>query len=131
MESMEKVKTRIESLARGIEAGFDCEASIDYGSNYCQVYNDPALTREFMEWARAESGLEVIECKEAMTGEDFGYFLSQIPGFLFWLGVDTPFGLHHARIEPNEQAMEIGVNLITNYISWFSKHTNVQKAPVS
>lgn len=131
MESMGKVKARIESLVKGMEAGFDCRGAIDYGSNYCQVYNDPALTRDFMEWARIGSEVQVIECKEAMTGEDFGYFLSQIPGFLFWIGADTPYGLHHSRLEPSEQTMEVGIKLVTQYLTWLSRQTIVQKAPVS
>ncbi|MGO0062125.1 N-acetyldiaminopimelate deacetylase [Brevibacillus fluminis] len=124
MESMAKVKGRIEALAKGIEAGFECQTAIDYGSNYCQVYNDPALTRDFMEWARTESDVQVIECKEAMTGEDFGYFLAEIPGFLFWLGADTPYGLHHSRIEPSEQTMQVGIKLVTQYLTWLSQKTN-------
>ncbi|MEW9669318.1 N-acetyldiaminopimelate deacetylase [Ammoniphilus sp. 3BR4] len=120
LESMHKIKSRIEALVKGIEAGFDCQAEIDYGSNYCQVYNNPSLVREFMNWVDASENVQLIECKEAMTGEDFGYFLEKIPGFMFWLGVDTPFGLHHARIEPNEEAIDVAINLLTQYIAHIS-----------
>lgn len=132
MESMKTIKGRIEALAKGIEAGFECEISIDYGANYCQVYNDEALTGEFMNWVEqhfdgqegqvsdTKTGpeLRLIECREAMTGEDFGYFLEQIPGFMFWLGVNTPYGLHHAQLEPAEEAIDVAVKLMTEYISW-------------
>jgi N-acetyldiaminopimelate deacetylase len=118
MESMQKIKSRIEALTKGIEVGFECQAEIDYGSNYCQVYNNEVVTREFMNWLGEQGNVSLIECKEAMTGEDFGYFLEQIPGFMFWLGVDTPFGLHHSMIEPNEEAIEVAINLLTKYISW-------------
>jgi N-acetyldiaminopimelate deacetylase len=120
MESMQKVKARIEALVRGIEAGFECKAEIDYGSNYCQVFNDHQLTREFMDWAAQREDIKLIECSEAMTGEDFGYFLAEIPGFLFWFGVDTPYGLHHARIEPDERAIELAIRLVTDYFTWKS-----------
>ncbi|RXT05663.1 N-acetyldiaminopimelate deacetylase [Ammoniphilus sp. CFH 90114] len=116
LDSMHKIKTRIEALVKGIEAGFACQASIDYGSNYCQVYNDPSLVREFMNWVETNESVTLIECKEAMTGEDFGYFLEEIPGFLFWLGVDTPYGLHHSKIEPSEEAIDVAINLLTQYI---------------
>lgn len=118
MESMEKVKSRIEALVRGTEAGFECTAAIDYGSNYCQVYNEETLTREFMDWVRESEAAQLIECKTAMTGEDFGYFLEKIPGFLFWLGVSTPYGLHHAKIEPSEEAIEVAIRLLTQYFTW-------------
>lgn len=120
MESMQKIKSRIEALVRGMEAGFECSAAIDYGSNYCQVYNNEDLTREFIGWVQKNGDATLIECKTAMTGEDFGYFLSEIPGFLFWLGVNTPYGLHHAKIEPNEEAIEVAIRVLTRYLTWKS-----------
>ena len=67
-ESMVKVKHRIEAIVSGIQAGFECEAAIDYGAMYYQVYNQADLTSEFCRFISAETTAEVIECKEAMTG---------------------------------------------------------------
>lgn len=120
-DTMTLVKSRIEKLVQGIEAGFDCRAEIDYGSNYRQVYNEETITREFMDWLRQDGKMQLIECSEAMTGEDFGYFLERIHGFMFWLGVDTPYGLHHAKIEPNEDAIGHAVDTMTRFISWKSR----------
>ncbi|MBL0385401.1 N-acetyldiaminopimelate deacetylase [Tumebacillus sp. ITR2] len=117
MESMTKIKSRIEALVRGIEVGFECRAEIDYGSNYCQVYNDEALTTDFMNWVRESGEANLIVAREAMTGEDFGYFLAEIPGFMFWLGADTPYGLHHAKIEPSENAIDVARNVMTKYLT--------------
>jgi len=116
MDSMNKIKGRIEALVKGIETGFECTASIDYGSNYCQVFNDRQETEPFMAWAQEQPGIEVIHCSEAMTGEDFGYMLAEIPGFMFWLGVNTPYGLHHAKIEPDESAIEVAIRIVTGYL---------------
>ncbi|WP_419877183.1 N-acetyldiaminopimelate deacetylase [Brevibacillus centrosporus] len=122
MESMARVKSRIEALVNGIEAGFACTATIDYGCGYCQVYNEEALTEEFMQWVSEECpDVTLIHCKEAMTGEDFGYFLSEIPGFLFWLGVNTPYGLHHSKIEPSEDAIEVAIHLVSRYFTKLSE----------
>jgi N-acetyldiaminopimelate deacetylase len=114
-EAMEKVKKRIEALVEGISSGFECETVIDYGSNYRQVDNEPDLTREFMEFAKQQETVNVFECKEAMTGEDYGYFLEKIPGFMFWLGVDTPYGLHHSKLKPQEEAIQHAVDLLVQY----------------
>ncbi|SFP01940.1 N-acetyldiaminopimelate deacetylase [Salibacterium halotolerans] len=115
--SMKEVKKRIQSLTAGIETGFDCEISIDWGSAYCQVHNDKALTDAFMQFTSEESAMELVECGEAMTGEDFGYFLEELPGVMFWLGVDTPHGLHDARIEPKEEAIARAVSHMTSFLS--------------
>ncbi|MBH0155708.1 N-acetyldiaminopimelate deacetylase [Fictibacillus sp. 5RED26] len=114
-EAMDKVKKRIEALVKGISGSFECETAIDYGSNYRQVDNEPILTREFMEFAKQQETVNVIECKEAMTGEDYGYFLEKIPGFMFWLGVDTQYGLHHSKLKPQAEAIQHAVDLLVQY----------------
>ncbi|NNU82414.1 N-acetyldiaminopimelate deacetylase [Geobacillus sp. BMUD] len=116
--AMQKVKRRIEAMVHGIEVAYECEATIDYGAMYHQVYNDPELTAEFMKFAEAHGGVNVIGCKEAMTGEDFGYMLADIPGFMFWLGVDSPYGLHHAKLAPNEEAIDRAIAFLIDYFSW-------------
>ncbi|MCR8641894.1 N-acetyldiaminopimelate deacetylase [Paenibacillus sp. N1-5-1-14] len=119
-DTMVLVKSRIEALVKGIEVGFACEAMIDYGANYRQVYNNGELTSEFMNFVEEQDLMKVVHCREAMTGEDYGYFLDEIPGFMFWLGVDTPYGLHHAKLEPDEGAIEQAIRLMSEYISWKS-----------
>ncbi|MDN3014930.1 N-acetyldiaminopimelate deacetylase [Paenibacillus sp. BSR1-1] len=117
-ESMKKVKHRIEALVRGIEAGYECEVVIDYGSMYHQVYNTETITREFINYIQQETDVQVIECKEAMTGEDFGYMLKEIPGLMFWLGVDSPFGLHHAKLTPKEEAIDVAIKVMTSFLTY-------------
>ncbi|MFC7372000.1 N-acetyldiaminopimelate deacetylase [Fictibacillus iocasae] len=114
--SMLKVKHRIEKLAEGIAASFECEAVIDYGANYRMVDNDPELTERFISFAEQTGDVQVIRCKEAMTGEDYGYFLEAVPGFMFWLGVETPYGLHHAKLQPNEKAIPLAVDLLIKFL---------------
>jgi N-acetyldiaminopimelate deacetylase len=118
VQSMDKVKERIEALVKGLEIGYSCKAKIDYGSMYHQVFNEETLTTEFMEFAAVNTDFNVLECNEAMTGEDFGYMVDQIPGFMFWLGVDSSYGLHHARLTPNESAIHVAVELISKYITY-------------
>lgn len=118
VESMKRVKGRIEAIVKGIEASFQCEAFIDYGAMYHQVYNHEVLTREFMSFAAEQTDMNLITCTEAMTGEDFGYMLRDIPGFMFWLGVDSEYGLHHAKLQPNEEAIEQTIAFLDQYVKW-------------
>ncbi|WP_332693754.1 N-acetyldiaminopimelate deacetylase [Halalkalibacter lacteus] len=123
IETMQVIKKRIESLLNGLEIGFDCQVEIDYGANYCQVYNDETVSNSFIEFAKANENVNLSICSEAMTGEDFGYFLQQIPGMMFWLGVESPFGLHDARLEPNEDAIPFAVQTIIEY---FKQHNSAK-----
>lgn len=117
-EAMDKVQNRVRSLVNGVEVGYECRASIDFGSMYHQVYNHHDLTRDFINFMETQSDISVIECREAMTGEDFGYMLEKIPGFMFWLGVSSPNGLHHSKLNPNEEAIEKAISLVTKYLTF-------------
>ncbi|MCA0969455.1 N-acetyldiaminopimelate deacetylase [Halobacillus litoralis] len=110
-ESMENVKREIEKLAAGCEISNDCQITIDYGSNYYEVTNDENLVRAFRSLME-ESDYTYVEAPMAMTGEDFGYMLKEIPGFMFWLGVDSEAGLHQSKLNPNEDALEVGVRVV-------------------
>ncbi|MEC1615674.1 N-acetyldiaminopimelate deacetylase [Bacillus mojavensis] len=119
-ESMKQVKERIEDLVKGIEIGFRCKGKVTYPSVYHQVYNTSGLTEEFMSFVAEHKLAQVIEAKEAMTGEDFGYMLKKYPGFMFWLGADSAHGLHHAKLNPDENAIETAVNVMTGYFSVYA-----------
>lgn len=121
LAAMERIKARIEALVKGVEAGFECRAMIDYGAAYRQVDNDPLLTGEFMSWVRRSGSANLLECREAMTGEDFGYFLEAYPGFMFWLGVGDAHGLHSARLSPDERALDVAIRTVTGYLRWKSE----------
>ncbi|MBM6617616.1 N-acetyldiaminopimelate deacetylase [Bacillus suaedaesalsae] len=121
VESMKKVKQRIEALVEGVSIGYACQTKINYGSMYHQVNNHGEMTREFMNFVEEQTDVNLIECSEAMTGEDFGYMIKDIPGFMFWLGVDSEFGLHHAKLSPNEDAIGVAIELISQYMRWKSE----------
>lgn len=120
VESMAKVKERIEALVKGIEVGYQCKTAIDYGAMYHQVYNNEELTKEFIDFANKKENVNLIVCREAMTGEDFGYMLKDIPGFMFWLGVNSGYGLHHAKLNPDEKAIGTAIDVLSSYIEYKS-----------
>ncbi|SDC08986.1 N-acetyldiaminopimelate deacetylase [Shouchella lonarensis] len=115
-EAMETVKSRIVALTKGIEAAFECKMMIDYGANYCGVHNDATLVSDFRSFTESAAQMTYHEATEAMTGEDFGYFLNEIPGLMFWLGVDSPYGLHDVRLAPKEEAIEVAIRHMTGFL---------------
>ncbi|MFD1638396.1 N-acetyldiaminopimelate deacetylase [Evansella tamaricis] len=116
IDSMHLVKERIEGMVKGIESSFDCELSIDYGANYCQVFNSEAETSAFIDFVKELDYVKFFESEKAMTGEDFGYFLEEIPGFMFWLGVGSEHGLHSSKLNPNEDAIDCAIRLLIDYV---------------
>ncbi|MGE6487810.1 N-acetyldiaminopimelate deacetylase [Paenisporosarcina sp. NPDC076898] len=114
--TMQTVKNRIEALCKSTEIAFECQVKIDYGSSYYQVYNSEEITQNFLSFADLDETTNAIYCDAAMTGEDFGYFLQEIPGFLFWAGVDSSYGLHNAKLNPHEKVLDYLVPFIDSYI---------------
>lgn len=129
-ENMQLVKKRIKQITAGIGESFQCETAVDWGINYLQVDNHPEITRHFMNWVQQHEKAKLIECREAMTGEDFGYFLEQIPGMMFWLGVDTLYGLHHSKIEPKEEAIPFAIDLLTGYLRHYAQQCPQKEEPL-
>lgn len=115
-ETMATIKRRIEAICKGIEASFECEVSIDYGSMYYQVFNEEHSARAILNFAKSFEGAIAYECNAAMTGEDFGYFVKEIPGAMFWSGANTEFGLHHAKMCPDESLLEFNVHFVDAFI---------------
>lgn len=122
--TMSVVKERIEALCKATEIAYECQVNIDYGSSYYQVYNSEEITQNFLAFADQDDSTTAILCDAAMTGEDFGYFLQEIPGFLFWAGVNSDFGLHNAKLNPDEKVIDTLVPFVESYIRSLSNHDN-------
>ena len=110
-ESIETVKQSIIQLLKGIEIRYDCQTEVDFGANYYMVDNDERYVNQFRKAIEGTS-IQYVEAPEAMTGEDFGYMLKEYPGFMFWLGAESEYGLHHSKINPDERAIEVGIEAV-------------------
>ena len=78
------------------------------------------MTADFLKFAEQDASTISIECDAAMTGEDFGYFLQEIPGLLFWAGVDSSYGLHNAKLNPDETVLDYLVPFVESYMRYIS-----------
>lgn len=119
-ETMKVMKEEVKNLVHGIEAAFQCRATIDFGSNYYQVFNNPTEIQKFLSFC-GSNGISVERATEAMTGEDFGYFLKDIPGLMFWLGVASESGLHTATLNPDEAAIPVAVDVLSRYFTFLGE----------
>nr|WP_106783914.1 N-acetyldiaminopimelate deacetylase [Lysinibacillus timonensis] len=115
-KAMNEVKRRIEAVCAGIEASFECSISIDYGSMYYEVNNNEKCADKLLSFAEQFEGCHAVVSPAAMTGEDFGYFLKEIPGALFWAGANCEYGLHHSKISPDEQLLQTNVHFVEQFI---------------
>lgn len=108
---------RMREMAEGIARSFDLEVDLVLNqSGYLPVVNNSQLAEDFMSFFQERKQVQLIDCLPAMTGEDFGYLLSKIPGAMFWLGVDTPYPLHHAKMSPKEEVISFAVKEVTAFL---------------
>ena len=112
------VQKRVKAIAEGVAAAFDMDVEVELKQGgYLPVENNPELARELMTFFDEKEGIELIDIEPAMTGEDFGYLLSKVPGVMFWLGIDSPYALHHPQMSPKEEALAIGVEAVSSFLA--------------
>ena len=112
------VQKRVRAIAEGVASSFGMELDFELNpSGYLPVENHPQLADQLMTFFAAQEGVRLIDCAPAMTGEDFGYLLHKVPGVMFWLGVDTPYPLHHPKMSPKEEALPFAVETISAFLS--------------
>ena len=115
---IQRIDQRLKDVGEGIARSFNAKVTVDLNQGgYLPVENNPELTKRFISYMQDNPDVNFVETKPAMTGEDFGYLLSKIPGTMFWLGVEDDSQLHSATLNPKESAIEAGVNAITGFIT--------------
>lgn len=108
---------RMREIVHGIEASYHCEIDLVLNQKgYLPVVNHPEKTTAFIDFMQNQPEVDMQIVEPAMTGEDFGYLLDKIPGTMFWLGVDSPYGLHSPKFEPNEAALPFAVDCISRFL---------------
>jgi len=97
---------------------YGVDVTVDYTRGIPPVINDDASVRLIERVTRTVLGdgsVETIE--QSLGGEDFAWYLAQVPGALFRLGVQPPDrieagDLHQGTFDVDESAIAIGVRLL-------------------
>ncbi|WP_105956468.1 N-acetyldiaminopimelate deacetylase [Apilactobacillus quenuiae] len=114
---IELIDQRLKDVCHGIELSYGCKVNLELNQGgYYPVENNPVLTDNFIQFMKNNADVDFIETKPAMTGEDFGYLLSKIPGTMFWLGVGDDSSLHTSTLTPDESSIGKGVNAIISFL---------------
>ncbi|WEV39614.1 N-acetyldiaminopimelate deacetylase [Lactobacillus sp. ESL0681] len=116
---IEQIKQRLQAIAQGIATSYNAQVKLDFNQGgYFPVKNDPKLTKQLINFLQQKSDIDFVKTSPAMTGEDFGYLLSKIPGTMFWLGVGKTSALHSATFVPDERAIMIGVKTVIGFLEY-------------
>lgn len=116
VETMQIIKQRVKAICEAISVMYQCEIQCEFRSEYYGVHNDPVLTEKLLAFMQKEN-IPAEVCGPTMAGEDFGYMIQDIPGCMFWLGVDSRYGLHHAKFQPDENAIPTAISFMSKFLS--------------
>lgn len=118
---------RLVEVAEQTATMFGAQAIIDYKWGYPVVENHPEEAKRFYTAARRWFVHENIqESPFIMAGEDFAYYLHQVPGAFLFVGAGNAekrihYPHHHPRFDIDEQAMLHAGKLLLAMV-WESSH---------
>jgi len=93
-------------------------AEVEVRQGYPALYNHEAEAGLVADAARAYLGDErVVEMDRWYAGEDFAYFLQEVPGAFYQLGVGSEHGLHTPGFAPQEEALRASTGFMA-YLAW-------------
>lgn len=122
-EDREKALTRIKAIVDAVALESGGRGEYTQQKYYPIVYNDPQMTLQLTQTAAKVLGKDNVGTNDhrSMIGEDFSYFSQRKPGCFFRLGTGNKekgitAGLHRADFDIDEDALDIGVKIFTQYI---------------
>lgn len=113
-ESRERAKLKIKKIIEGVAESLGAEATIQFIPSYPCLINDDEmvdLVKSSAEELLSKNNVLLIE-KPTMGVEDFAYFLQQVPGAFFQLGVGNAEKgivnpLHSSSFDADEDALVV------------------------
>ncbi len=123
MDAWRTVPDLITQLVHDVVAGTGATAHVNYIRGVPPVVNDRSATAVLAGAAGAALGVErVVETEISMGGEDFAWYLEQVPGAMARLGVGIPGGgdkqvdLHQGTFDVDERSIGHGVRVMVHTV---------------
>ena len=101
------IEARMREIAHGIAAAFGLQAEVSFTRGVPVTANYPA-ERDTAAAAAATVATTRRDLPPAMTGEDFSWFLAEVPGAFVWIGNGPADGgreLHHPAYDFNDAVL--------------------------
>jgi amidohydrolase len=120
------VRECFERRCGGVASAAGCTFEVIWTDGYPATINDPAMADYVAKVARQALGHDrfVPAARATMGGEDFAYYLEQVPGCFFLLGVQ-PHGrddypsLHNDRFDFTDDAIAVGMRVFVELVMNF------------
>jgi amidohydrolase len=110
----------ITRLIRDVVSATGAEVDVKYTRGVPPVINDRMASAVIAGAAGAALGADrVVEAEISMGGEDFAFYLEQVPGAMIRLGTGTPgsdvkYDLHQGNFDVDERCIGYGVRVMVH-----------------
>jgi amidohydrolase len=110
----------VPQLIRDVVAGTGAKVEVNYVRGVPPVINDRMATAIVAGAAAAALGADrVVEADVSMGGEDFAFYLEQVPGAMVRLGTGIPgsgqhFDIHQSRFDVDERSIGYGIRVMVH-----------------
>lgn len=117
-DTRQRIQSRMQAIVDQTCAMYGAGAQFDYRVGYPPVINDEAETARYRRVATQLFGEEhTMVAPKMMPGEDFSYYLQQVPGCFILVGAgNAEQGIvhphHHPRFDIDEQSMLVAAKLL-------------------
>lgn len=117
MDVIEQIPAIIREVSEGIARAYGGTVELDYNFGYPCVFNDARMTGVLRRAAlKVLPEDKVCEADPIMAGDDLAYFLREVPGSYFWLGITPETGMiapaHTAKFNIDEDALAVGAEVM-------------------
>lgn len=103
----DSMKEEIFRICASKEKKYNCKVNISINTGYPAVMNDEKLVDQLIHKIPEIRQLRNPE----MIAEDFAYYQKEVPGVFFFLGTQTPYALHNAKFDFDEEVLLSGIKL--------------------
>ncbi|MEU8137718.1 amidohydrolase [Streptodolium elevatio] len=119
IEAWRQAPDLIQELVDAIASTYGAKWELEHHRGVPPVVNDADAVAAARTVATGFLGAASVEVTEqSLGGEDFSWFLEDVPGQLTRLGVrpvgEAPYDLHQGRFDVDEQAIGVGVRLFAD-----------------
>lgn len=116
-ETRDLVERRMTEICAGMAKTFNSEIDFVFDRRYPVCINTPDETEYVRQVACDVVGEDnVYEATPSMGGEDFAFFLQQVPGSFFFLGNGDGTNVHTPTYNFNDDAMPYGASIFARLV---------------
>ena len=119
-ETWELLEPMVREIVHGLLAPTGVSYELHYRRGVPPVVNDETSARMFEDAIHAAGPGMLSDTPQSGGGEDFSWYLEQIPGAMgrlgVWSGSGPELDIHQPTFDLDERALPVGVRVLTNLV---------------